>query len=300
MDNKSHKHSLALCQEYPFENHYIEQSYGTNSVARQHYLDEGTGPVILMLHGNPTWSFYFRNCIHSLKKMGFRCIVPDHMGCGLSDKPRDYPYTLEQRIEDTERLVTSLNINNFSLLVHDWGGAIGMGLAVRNSEKVERIAILNSGAYLSNHMPRRIGLLRTPGLGQFLIRGLNLFAWPATTMSVEVPLSASVKAGYLFPYGTWAKRIAVWNFVKDIPMKPSDRSYDCLATIEAKLELLKGKKIGIFWGQKDFCFNAHFLKRWTEIFPEAKTVVYKDAGHYILEDAQKEVIPAISEFLVAH
>lgn len=298
MDN-ARKFSADLAQEYPFEPHYFEQPYGTNSVARQHYLDEGTGPVVVMLHGNPTWSFYFRNCIRHLKKKGFRCIVPDHIGCGLSDKPKDYSYTLEQRIQDTERLLNALKIRQFSLIVHDWGGAIGMGLAVRNSEKVERIAILNSGAYRSEHMPKRIGLLRTFGLGQFLIRGFNLFAWPATFMSVKVPLSSTVKEGFLFPYNSWANRIAVWNFVKDIPMSASHRSYKCLSDIEARLEVLRGKKIGIFWGQEDFCFNDHFLKRWMKIFPEAKTTLYKDAGHYILEDAEKEIIPAISEFLVA-
>lgn len=298
MDN-SQKLSVDLAQEYPFESHYFEQPYGTNSVARQHYLDEGTGPVVVMLHGNPTWSFYFRNCIRDLKKKGFRCIVPDHIGCGFSDKPKKYPYTLEQRIQDTERLLNALKIRQFSLIVHDWGGAIGMGIAVRNSEKVERIAILNSGAYCSEHMPKRIGLLRTFGLGQFLIRGFNLFAWPATFMSVKVPLSSTVKEGFLLPYNSWANRIAVWNFVKDIPMSASHGSYKCLSDIEAKLAVLRGKKIGIFWGQEDFCFNDHFLKRWMGIFPEAKTTLYKDAGHYILEDAEKEIIPAISEFLVA-
>jgi len=132
----------ALKEAYPFKSHFCDLSYGNGQSAKLHYLDEGTGPVILMLHGNPTWSFYFRNCIHYFKARGFRCIVPDHMGCGLSDKPQDYSYTLERRIEDVQQLLKHTNVERYNLIVHDWGGAIGMGVAVQNPERVDKIALI--------------------------------------------------------------------------------------------------------------------------------------------------------------
>ena len=284
--------------EYPFKSHFFEQPSSEGETVRQHYLDEGEGPVIVMLHGNPTWSFYFRNCIQHLSSKGFRCIVPDHIGCGLSYKPQNFPYILERRIQDIERLIDHLGIKKMHLIVHDWGGAIGMGYAGRYPQKIDRIAILNSGAFLSKHIPKRIAFLRTPWLGSFLMRAFNLFAGPAIVMAVQKPLPETAKAGLLYPYRTWQDRIAVARFVQDIPMHPTHPSYECLQTVEANLEHLRGKSIGLFWGEKDFCFNQTFLNRWTEIFPEAEVHPYSDAGHYLLEDASDTVPNALSEFFL--
>jgi pimeloyl-ACP methyl ester carboxylesterase len=282
--------------EYPFKNHFFEQPSSKGETVRQHYLDEGEGMPILMLHGNPTWSFYFRNCVKQLSSKGFRCIVPDHIGCGLSDKPQNYPYTLERRIQDIERLMDHLGIEKMHLIVHDWGGAIGMGYAGRYPEKIDRIAILNSGAFLSKHIPKRIAFLRTPWLGSFLMRTFNSFAGPATFMAVHKPLTETAKAGLLYPYRTWQDRIAVARFVQDIPMHPTHPSYECLQTVEANLEHLRVKSIGLFWGEKDFCFNQHFLKRWTEIFPRAQVNRYPEAGHYVLEDAREAILNDLANF----
>ena len=285
-------------EEYSFKSHFFEQPSPEGEPVRQHYLDEGEGMPILMLHGNPTWSFYFRYCVKQLSSKGFRCIVPDHIGCGLSDKPQNYPYTLERRIEDVERLMDHLGIEKMHLIVHDWGGAIGMGFAGRHPDKIDRIAILNSGAFLSKHIPKRIAFLKIPYLGSFLIRALNLFAGPATVMAVQKPLPETAKAGLLYPYQTWQDRIAVARFVQDIPMHSSHPSYGSLQTVEVNLALLRDKSIGLFWGEKDFCFNQHFLKRWTQIFPEAQVHPYSDAGHYLLEDARDAVPNALSEFFL--
>ena len=106
-----------------------------------------------MLHGNPTWSFYFRNLVKVMVQAGFRCVVPDHVGCGLSDKPQDYNYTLVQRIEDVESLLDHLKIDQFSLVVHDWGGAIGCGLAGRRPDTLQKLVLLNTGAFRSKLIP---------------------------------------------------------------------------------------------------------------------------------------------------
>jgi len=279
--------------EYPFASNTLLLLNG----AVMHYVDEGRGPVVVMLHGNPTWSFYYRNLVKQLTEAGFRCIVPDHIGCGLSDKPKDYNYTLKQRIEDVEGLIDHLGIQQFSLVLHDWGGAIGCGLAGRRPNALQKLVLLNTGAFLSKHIPLRIAAIKVPVFGEFVIRALNGFAGPAATMAVKVPLKPAVKRGLLWPYRSWADRVAVWNFVKDIPLRESHRSYETLTEVEAGLAKLADKPIQLVWGAKDFCFSMHFHERFKAFFPKAESVVYPTHGHYILEDGGSEVWQKIRVFL---
>jgi haloalkane dehalogenase len=279
--------------EYPFASHELELVNG----ATMHYIDEGSGPVVLMLHGNPTWSFYYRNLVRVLSQAGFRCIVPDHIGCGLSDKPRDYRYTLAQRIEDVEALIDNLEIDAFSLVVHDWGGAIGCGVGGRRPDALQKLVLLNTGAFRSKRIPLRIGAIKVPGLGEFIIRGMNGFAGPASIMAAKVPLKTPVKRGMLWPYRSWGDRVAVWNFVKDIPLRESHPSYETLSEVEAGLAKLADKPVQLVWGQKDFCFNMHFYERFRQFFPRAESVVFPKAGHYVLEDAGEQAWKGIASFL---
>ncbi|NCG08875.1 MAG: alpha/beta fold hydrolase [Verrucomicrobia bacterium] len=279
--------------EYPFSGNLLELKDGV----KMHYLDEGQGPVVVLLHGNPTWSFFYRDLVVRLKSAGYRCIVPDHVGCGLSDKPQDYPYTLEQRISDVSALLGHLAIERYSLVVHDWGGAIGCGLAGRTPERLESLVLLNTAAFCSKRIPLRIGAVKLPILGEFMIRGLNAFAGPAANMSVRSPLSPKVRQGFLWPYRNWRDRVAVWNFVKDIPLNAKHRSYETLAEVESGLKKLQDKRVRLLWGARDFCFNRHFLKRWQAIFPQAEATVYEDCGHYLLEDGGRAVRDAVVEFL---
>ncbi len=289
----------AVRAEYPFAGNLFEQPGTQRSGApvRMHYLDEGEGPVVLMMHGNPTWSFFYRNLVRTLVAAGFRCIVPDHVGCGLSDKPQDYPYVLKRRIDDIERLVDFLKIEHFSLVVHDWGGAIGCGFAVRRPESLRRLVVLNTAAFLSKRIPVRIASVKVPIFGEFIIRGLNGFARPAATMAVTSPLPKPIKRGYLWPYRSWADRVAIWNFVKDIPLNKRHRSYATLFGIETGLSKLKDKPIQIVWGGRDFCFNHSFLKKWCELYPNAELQLHEACGHYILEDGANEVLTKIQYFL---
>lgn len=279
--------------EYPFAGNLLDLPNGV----QMHYLDEGSGPVVLMLHGNPTWSFFYRDAIVRLKQAGYRCIVPDHVGCGLSDKPNNYPYTLAQRMDDIESLLKHLGINRFSLVVHDWGGAIGCGVAGRSPDRIEKIVLLNTGAFRSKRIPWRIAAVKIPVLGEIIIRGMNGFAGPAANMSVRLPLSPTVRRGFLWPYGNWSNRVAVWNFVKDIPLKSTHPSFATLVEVESNLKQLAEKPIRLLWGGRDFCFNKHFLARWQSIFPKAQSTVFKDCGHYLLEDGGREVRDAIVDFL---
>ena len=281
--------------EYPYAGNLFEQPGG----AAMHYLDQGNGPVVLMLHGNPTWSFYYRNLLNELVAAGFRCVVPDHIGCGLSDQPEVYDYTLKRRIDDVARLIDHLGISSFSLVVHDWGGAIGCGLAGRRPAALEKLVLLNTAAYHSKRIPMRIALVKLPVLGPLIIRGLNGFAGPAVNMSVVRPLSKAVRRGFLWPYRSWSRRVAVWNFVKDIPLRASHPSYAELTEVEKGLDQLQAKPVKLVWGGKDFCFNHLFFQRWQEIFPDAEAHYHKDCGHYVLEDGGLGVWEEIRSFLQA-
>lgn len=279
---------------YPF----TPRSFVTPRGARMSYLDEGAGSeAVLMLHGNPTWSFYYRDLVRALAP-GLRCVVPDHIGMGLSDKPEDYPYTLATRIDDVAALVATLGLRRVHLVVHDWGGAIGFGFAARHPELIGRLVILNTAAFPSPRIPARIALCKTAFPGTALVRGLNGFAWPATWMAMaRRPLSAVEKRGFLLPYGSWADRVAVDAFVKDIPMSPAHPTWSTLEATAAGLAQFVDRPAMIVWGGRDFCFNDSFFEEWRRRLPGAHTRYLADVGHYVLNDAAAEVIPPIANFL---
>jgi cis-3-alkyl-4-acyloxetan-2-one decarboxylase len=264
------------------------------------YVDEGprSEEAVLLLHGNPTWSFFYRDLIRQLAP-DLRCVAPDHIGMGLSQKPADYEYTLARRIADVEALVDSLRLKRIRLVVHDWGGAIGFGLAVRRPELISRIVILNTAAFASNRIPLRIAACRWPGLGAVLVRGFNGFAGPATWMTMHSRrLSPEEKRGYLFPYDSWANRVAVHQFVVDIPMEPKHRTRETLLQIERALPRLDDVPKLLVWGGKDFCFNDHFFQRWREVYPRAEAEYLSDIGHYVLDDGGPRVRDRIATYLV--
>ena len=284
-----------LAPLYPFSPH----TFTTAGGARMSFLDQGprTDSAVLMLHGNPTWSFYYRDLVRALAPTR-RCLVPDHVGMGLSEKPENYDYSLATRIADVEALIDRLGVKHIDLVVHDWGGAIGCGVAGRRPERVGRIVILNTAAFVSPHLPARIALCKAPLLGPLLVRGANGFAWPATWMAMHRRrLTTDEKRGYLFPYDSWAHRVAVSAFVQDIPMNATHRSWSTLTAVEANLARLRDKPVMIEWGGRDFCFNDRFLGRWRELLPQATVHRIADAGHYVLDDARDEVLPRIVEFL---
>lgn len=279
-----------LKSEYPFESHFLNLNNH-----QYHYIDQGEGDVILMLHGNPTWSFFYRNLAKHFSSHHFRVIVPDHMGCGLSSKPQDYDYTLKKHVENLCELVTHLNLSNITLVVHDWGGAIGMGLATRYPHLIKKMVIMNTAAFRSIEIPARINILRNP-VGEWLIRSFNGFAAPATFMATKKGLSTIVKKGFLFPYHDFHSRIATAKFVQDIPMSENHPTYQTLKDIEEKLSTIKAPVL-LLWGEKDFCFTMNFHQKWKEFFPKAKSVTYPLAGHYLVEDESLSVIQEIENFL---
>ena len=287
---------------YPFESRFFDLGG-----LRYHYLDEGVGlegcePVV-MLHGNPTWSFHYRDLIRSLRDR-HRVIAPDHIGCGYSDKPGDdrYEYSLRQRLDDVEALLDALvPEERLTLVLHDWGGMIGMGWAVRHPERVRRIVLLNTAAFHlpeSKRLPTLLWWVRNSGLAAFLVRRFNAFsrgaAWAGCT---RARLPKEVRDAYCAPYDSWANRIATLRFVQDIPLAPEDRGYDLVSDVESKLDLFTETPVLICWGDRDFVFDHHFLAEWRRHLPQAEVHRFADCGHYVLEDAKTEILLLVHRFL---
>jgi len=278
---------------YPFASHRM--TVGKHSL---HYVDEGsrTASPILFVHGNPTWSFYWRNLVAEFRG-SYRTVAIDHMGCGLSDKPLDYPYRLQNHVDNLVQLITELDLKDITLVVHDWGGAIGMGAAAKLPERFKRFVVFNTAAFRSQEIPLRIAACRIPGAGALAVRLFNGFAGAAIVMATEKGLSGPVKDGLLAPYDSYDHRIAVHRFVQDIPLTPEHPSYATLEGIETALAGFKDKPMQIIWGEKDWCFTPNFRATWQKHFPNAEVHPQADAGHYVVEDAIDRVVPLMRDFL---
>lgn len=283
---------------YPFTGKFLNRNG-----LRYHYLDEGTGDPIVMVHGNPTWSFYYRHLVSELSDR-YRCIVPDHMGCGLSDKPGDdrYEYTLKTRVDDLEALIDHLKLNTgLTLVLHDWGGMIGMAYAVRFPHRIKRIVLFNTAAFhLPSHMkfPWQLRVVRNSRLGGLMVRGLNGFSRTATFVCCKRKiLSKKLRDAYCAPYDNWNNRIATLRFVQDIPLQPGDRCYQFVSEIQDQLKRFQDRPVMICWGEQDFVFNTQVLDVWLQYFPNAEVHRLSDCGHYVLEDAADEILPLVRRFL---
>jgi pimeloyl-ACP methyl ester carboxylesterase len=287
---------VEIKEQYPFAPHYMDM----DDELKIHYVDEAplgkedSDEAVIMVHGNPTWSFFYRYPIKRLKK-NHRVIAIDHMGCGLSSKPEDYEYQLAKHIDNLRKLVDKLGIKKIHLILHDWGGAIGMGLAVERPNCIRSVILMNTAAFRSKRIPASIALCKLPIIGPHICKSLNGFAYPATFMAVKKPLAKEAKLGLLYPYKLKKQREAISQFVQDIPMKPGHRSYDLLMSIENNLSKVNCPKL-LLWGGQDFCFDLSFLKRWQSIYPNAQSRVLPQAGHYLIEDEPKEVVTEIERF----
>jgi pimeloyl-ACP methyl ester carboxylesterase len=269
---------------------------------RMHWVDEGAGDPVVMVHGNPTWSFYYRSLVAALRDR-HRCIVPDHVGMGLSDKPRDdrYGYTLKSRVDDLEALLEHAGARErVTLVVHDWGGMIGMAWAARHPERVARLVILNTAAFrlpAGKALPRELWWVRNTPLGALLVRGLNEFVEGAIRRCTVKPLPPEVAEQYGMPFRSWGDRGPVHRFVQDIPLGPGDAAWATMEGTEAALATFRDRPMLICWGMKDFVFDGDFLAEWVRRFPAAEVHRFEDAGHWILEDEPDAVAALVKGFV---
>jgi haloalkane dehalogenase len=272
---------------------------------RMHYVDEGEGDPVLLLHGNPTSSFHFRGLVAALRDR-WRCVAPDHVGMGLSDRPpdADYAYTLRTRVDDIAALLDRLGLRErITLVLHDWGGLVGMAWAARHPGRVARLVLCNTAAFPmppGKALPWELRACRLPLLGPLLVRGLNAFVRGAVRRCTVRPLPTLVASSYLAPHSNWADRLAVLRFVQDIPLGPADPAWPLLLEAEAGLPAFEGRPALLCWGMKDFVFDADYLAEWERRLPGAEVRRFEDAGHWVLEDAGDRVAPLVRAFLEAH
>ncbi len=284
--------------EYPFESRYLDVSDDAGAPLWLHYLDEGPrdAPVIVFLHGNPTWSFIWRKMIVALRDR-FRCVAMDHMGMGLSDRPQRWDYTLPRHADNVEKLLDHLGVTRFSVVAHDWGGMIGMAVATRRKHAYVSGVVMNTGAFLGD-LPKRIALVKIPVFGPQAVLRFNGFARAAVSLCMvhKERMNATLKHAYLSPYGNPHDRIATLRFVEDVPQKPSHRTWSVVNDVDGQLEQLKDRPLLVLWGEQDWCFDMKFYEGWLQRFPNAEREVYGDASHYVFEDAPDRVSAALERF----
>ncbi len=284
---------------YPFDSHFMDMNG-----FKYHYVDEGAGSTVIMVHGNPTWSFYYRQLIQALSPQ-YRAIAVDHVGCGLSDKPtqEQYNYTLDSRINDLEHFIRRLEIKGkITLVLHDWGGMIGIAYALRQLDRIDKIVLLNTAAFFppkGHPLPLRLKLIRhVKPFAKMAVLGCNAFARSALFMASVKGLPPDVKSGLIAPYNSWQNRVATLKFVEDIPLKPGDASFETVKSVQNELHRLGNVPMLICWGMKDFVFTRAYLDEWRHLFPDAHVHTFEDAGHYVLEDAAEMVIDLVSKFML--
>ncbi len=284
--------------EYPFESHFAQLG-----ALKYHYIDEGKGVLTLMVHGNPSWSFYYRNLIKKLSPE-FRAVAPDHIGCGLSDKPsdKDYSYQFKDRVRDLGQFIDSLNYTGkINIIAHDWGGAIACAWAGTHADRVNSLVMLNTGAFhlpQTKKFPLALKIIRDSKIGAHLVLRHNIFSVGASLVGCKInKMNAELRKLYQLPYDSKANRLATLKFVQDIPLDAKDASFDLISQTEKNLKNLKDKPILLAWGMKDFVFDKYFLSKWIDLFPHAKVLRYENAGHYVLEDIGEPLCQEIFDFL---
>src|SRR5215203_1610487 len=280
---------------FPFEARYLDAGD-----VRLHYVDEGPrdAPPLLFVHGNPTWSYMWRAPIAALSADGRRCVAFDHMGFGRSDKPPAVGvYSLRRHVENALALIDSLDLDQVTLVAHDWGGPIGLGAALERAGRLRALALMNTWAWeLPSFLPPFLREFRTDGLGEILALGGNLFVESIAGGMYRRDTDPVMMEAYRAPFPDYWSRAGTLAFQREIPLTERDRSAPLMASIHERLPDLT-LPVLLVWGMRDPVFQPVFLEQWRELFPEAETVELDDASHFLVEDSPDAVTDAIAGFL---
>ena len=271
-------------QLYPFESRYADVD-GT----RVHYVDEGSGPTLLLLHGNPTWSFLYRDVIKGLRE-SYRCIAVDHPGFGLSRAARGYGFTPAEHAGVLEQLIQQLDLQDVTMMVQDWGGPIGFSAATKQPERFAAFVIGNTFAWPKSDFATQVFSRFLGGpIGRYLILQRNFFVEKAIPGSMRLrKLSDEVMDAYRGPFPTPESRRPVHVFPREILA-----SRPWLAEVESRLPLLRDRPALLVWPTKDVAFKEPARQRWEQLFPAHQTRMLEGAGHYIQEEASEEIVAAV-------
>ncbi len=279
-------------QEYPFRSNYI-----SIKGHRMHFVEEGAGPeTVLMIHSGMNWSFFYRKIVRSLS-VDRRVVVPDLIGYGLSEKPHDFSYQLEQHIECIEELADKLDLDNITLVVHGWGATFGLGYAVRHSEKIRQVVVLNGVAFIIPVVFGMWVLGRLSLLGMALVRGSNLFIKHFLKKTGR-KLTPVARQAYLMPYNSYQNRIALYRFIQNIPVSRWHPSWMTMIHIQRKLHLLRHLPVHIVWAEKDRFLGSSVFNKWRKYLPDATFATFKDSDLYMLEDSETDLFQYVTDVIL--
>jgi pimeloyl-ACP methyl ester carboxylesterase len=276
-------------KEYPFQSNYFEING-----QKLHYIDEGKGDTLLFVHGTPSWSFDFRNSIRALKNQ-YRCVAIDHIGFGLSDKPEVYNYATKNHSETLEKFVLEKKLENITLIVHDFGGPIGLNFAMQYHDKIKKIVILNSWLWSSQTDPDFIKLrkiLKSPLL-PILYRYLNFspkFILPKSFGDHK--LSRHLLKQYTKPFANKTQRNGALAFAKSLL-----NDQDWFEELWNKRKTISDKPTLFIWGMKDPVIKPHYLEKFESGFTTSKTIKLETCGHFPQEEQAEKMTLALKNFL---
>lgn len=276
--------------EYPFESNYMDLEAG-----RLHYVDEGEGKPLVMLHGNGTWSFVYRKLVHGLSDE-YRCIAPDYLGFGLSEKPRGWSYRPRDHARVIEAFLDELDLADVTLFVQDWGGPIGMEYATEHPDVVDSFVVMNTAAWPMDYRPsvRAFAAIAGGPVGRYLARRHNAVVEHLMPLGFgdRSGLTPAIHRHYREPLANPDDRTGTWVFPRELV-----GSTDWLADVWGERERVAGKPALLCWGMKGPLFGTRALGRWQALFPSARTVEFPDAGHFVQEERGVEMVPEVRRFL---
>lgn len=264
-----------------------------------HYVDEGDGEIIVCLHGMPTWGYLYREFIKDLSN-DFRIVVPDHMGFGKSDVPEDLPYTMAQHVDNLEKLLLALGLQDITLVVHDWGGPIGFGFAVDHPDLIKRIVILNTSVGIM-HEGTKPWYDSIKNYDQFFGNmGDNIERLLKLAIYHQENMTPIMVQAYAAPFPDESYCLGPLAFPKDIPIGLSHPSAEAMQHVRDNLDKLAGKPMIAIWGMQDIVFPPPVIDRWKRFYPDLEVHPIDDASHFLQEDAPAEIIESIRTFCKEH
>lgn len=274
---------------YPFENKYVELDAG-----QMHYVDEGKGDIILFVHGTPAWSFLYREHIAELSTK-YRCIAIDHIGFGLSEKPETFDGKPQSHSKNLTEFIEKLELKEITLVVHDFGGPIGLSSAIQNHNRIKQVVMFNTWLWETKNNPeaQKIDKIMNSGIGKFLYLRMNFS--PKFLLKKgfheKKNLSKKVHQQYIKPFPNKSSRISLLNLGKSLV-----GSSDFYQEQWLNLDKLEQKPWLILWGTKDEFITMKYLQKWENRLPQAKVKQF-DCGHFVQEEKTKETIQEIEKFL---
>lgn len=276
--------------EYPFQSRFLQVPAG-----KLHYVDEGAGKPVVLVHGTPSWSFEFREVIRALRG-SYRLIAPDHLGFGLSERPEDFSYSLTEHTQNLRRLIADRGLEKYSLVVHDFGGPIALPLALDEPERIEKLVILNSWAWPMGVDPKfeKNKAFLDTWLMKFLYLRANFSAsyMVKASWGRQKPLTPELHRRFKSMFPDKSSRLGTWAFARALVR---DEPY--LQSLRERLGRLRDIPTLVIWGMADPMVGAPHLARWREELPGARFVELADVGHFPQEEAGAEVAEQLRRFL---